>query len=141
MGMTRAKDFLELSYYTNPDNRVMPGESRFIRMIPPELIQEETADPAQGNLQELRKMVRQEIEARQSRAEETLEADLPELPEEPSQPQPAGKEIIQPRTVIHRKYGRGTVIREDDAMMEIEFEGYGAKEFLKAFSAMEFVEE
>ena len=64
MGMTRAKDFLELSYYTNPDNRVMPGESRFIRMIPPELIQEETADPAQGNLQELRKMVRQEIEAR-----------------------------------------------------------------------------
>ena len=141
VGMTRAKDFLELSYYTNPDNRVMPGESRFIRMIPPELIQEETADPAQGNLQELRKMVRQEIEARQNRAEETLEADLPELPEEPSQPQPAGKEIIQPRTVIHRKYGRGTVIREDDAMMEIEFEGYGAKEFLKAFSAMEFVEE
>ena len=141
MGMTRAKDFLELSYYTNPDNRVMPGESRFIRMIPPELIQEETADPAQENLQELRKMVRQEIEARQSRAEETLEADLPELPKEPSQPQPAGKEIIQPRTVIHRKYGPGTVIREDDAMMEIEFEGYGAKEFLKAFSAMEFVEE
>ena len=47
----------------------MPGESRFIRMIPPELIQEETADPAQGNLQELRKMVRQEIEARQNRAE------------------------------------------------------------------------
>ena len=67
VGMTRAKDFLELSYYTNPDNRVMPGESRFIRMIPPELIQEETADPAQGNLQELRKMVRQEIEARQNR--------------------------------------------------------------------------
>lgn len=55
VGMTRAKDFLELSYYTNPDNRVMPGESRFIRMIPPELIQEETADPAQENLQELRK--------------------------------------------------------------------------------------
>lgn len=141
VGMTRAKDFLELSYYTNPDNRVMPGESRFIRMIPPELIQEETEDPAQGNLQALRKMVREEIEARQSRTEETLEADLPELPEEPSQPQPAGEEIIQPRTVIHRKYGRGTVIREDDAMMEIKFEGYGAKEFLKAFSAMEFVEE
>ena len=32
-------------------------------------------------------------------------------------------------------------VRQDDAMMEIEFEGYGAKEFLKAFSAMEFVEE
>lgn len=139
VGMTRAKDFLELSCYTNTDNRVMPGESRFIRMIPPELIQEETEDPAQGNLQALRKMVREEIEARQSRTEETLEADLPELPEESSQP--AGKEIIRPRTVTHRKYGRGTVIREDDAMMEIEFEGYGAKEFLKAFSAMEFVEE
>ncbi len=37
MAMTRAKD-LELSFYTNPESRVMP-ESRFLRMIPQALVE------------------------------------------------------------------------------------------------------
>lgn len=152
VGMTRARDFLELSCYTNPDGRVMPGESRFIRMIPQELIQEEAEESAQGNLQELKKMVQREIDARQAdvRQADTVRSDNgpaeTQKPmeaacgEEASKQQSEKEEGMQARCVIHRKYGRGTVLREDDAMMEIEFEGYGRKEFLKAFSAMEFEE-
>ena len=35
VGMTRAKEYLELSYYTSPDGpRVMPGPGRFLRLLP-----------------------------------------------------------------------------------------------------------
>ena len=40
VGITRARNYLELSWYTNPDIfGVMAGESRYIRMIPSELVQ------------------------------------------------------------------------------------------------------
>ena len=37
----------------------------------------------------------------------------------------------------HAKYGIGTVIQEDDTIIEVEFDGYGKKEFLKAFTQIE----
>lgn len=40
VGMTRARDFLELSYYTQPGMpRVTPGESRYLQMIPQRLVE------------------------------------------------------------------------------------------------------
>lgn len=40
VGMTRARDFLELSYYTQPGMpRVVPGESRYLQMIPQKLVE------------------------------------------------------------------------------------------------------
>ena len=41
--------------------------------------------------------------------------------------------------VRHKKYGIGTVIRDDDMMVEVEFEDYGAKEFMKCFSELEYL--
>lgn len=55
VGMTRAKDYLELSFYTNPESRVMPGESRFLRMIPQALVENDAAGGAENDLQTLKK--------------------------------------------------------------------------------------
>ena len=43
------------------------------------------------------------------------------------------------KQVSHKKYGKGKVLREDDMMLEVEFENYGVKEFIKAFSELEFI--
>lgn len=49
VGITRAKDRLELSYYKNPGERAMPGENRYICMIPPRLLEgEEERGPGQA---------------------------------------------------------------------------------------------
>ena len=40
VGMTRAKDYLELSYYIQPAlPKVVPGESRYLQMIPERLVE------------------------------------------------------------------------------------------------------
>ena len=40
VGITRAKEHLELSYYTSPGQyRAAPGPSRYLRMIPGNLIE------------------------------------------------------------------------------------------------------
>ncbi|BCN31629.1 ATP-dependent helicase [Anaeromicropila herbilytica] len=58
VGITRAKDNLELSYYTNPDTyRTMAGESRFIRMIPKHLIESDDIERESVNLQELKRQI------------------------------------------------------------------------------------
>ena len=40
--------------------------------------------------------------------------------------------------VRHPKYGVG-VLRSDDLMVEAEFDGYGVKQFLKAFGEVEII--
>lgn len=68
VGMTRAKEYLELSYYTSPDGpRVMAGPSRFLRFLPerlveaPEDFREERRDreSAQAHLQDIKKQMEQ----------------------------------------------------------------------------------
>lgn len=68
VGMTRAKKYLELSYYTSPDGpRVMAGPSRFLRFLPerlveaPEGFREERRDreSAQAHLQDIKKQMEQ----------------------------------------------------------------------------------
>lgn len=132
VGITRAKDYLELSYYTNPDyHKAAPGESRYIHMIPEKLIQNDKVKNNNVNLQELKKQI-QEAKA-QGIKEEASVTEKVELP--------VVEEINETTTkkVSHKKYGTGKVLKEDDMMIEVEFENYGVKEFIKAFSELEFL--
>lgn len=132
VGITRAKDYLELSYYTNPDyHKAAPGESRYIHMIPEKLIQNDKVKNNNVNLQELKKQI-QEAKA-QGIKEEASVTEKVELP--------VVEEIneISIKKVSHKKYGTGKVLKEDDMMIEVEFENYGVKEFIKAFSELEFL--
>ncbi|OCA97895.1 ATP-dependent helicase [Clostridium beijerinckii] len=132
VGITRAKDYLELSYYTNPDyHKAVPGESRYIHMIPEKLIQNDKVKNNNVNLQELKKQI-QEAKA-QGNKEEISVTEVVELP--------VVEEIneISIKKVSHKKYGTGKVLKEDDMMIEVEFENYGVKEFIKAFSELEFL--
>lgn len=119
VGMTRARDSLELFYYTHPGYpKVMPGESRFLKLIPPGLLCRTEESREQSSLQELKRQI---LQARQ----------------EPREDRDLKDPAKSPRRVRHMKYGVGTVVREDDCMIEAEFEGYGRKEFLKAFTVLE----
>ena len=50
-----------------------------------------------------------------------------------------GNEIVtaQKRRVRHPKYGTGSVVREDDMMITVDFDDYGEKELMKMFSGLE----
>jgi len=123
VGITRAKDYLELSYYTNPDYyRATPGESRYIHMIPPRLIRSDVVKSKEVNLQELKKQI-QEAKTEEKKEETSVE--------------PINQ--ISIKQVSHKKYGIGKVLKEDETMIEVEFENYGVKEFIKAFSELEFL--
>ncbi|MBT9776071.1 AAA family ATPase [Clostridium sp. MCC353] len=119
VGITRAKDQLELSYYINPGyNRVEPEASSYIRRIPGHLIEDEGGkNEGPVNLQEMKRQI-VEMRGRKGSERAGTAADI---------------------QVKHRKYGLGTVIREDDMMVEVEFEGYGIKEFMKCFSELEYL--
>ena len=41
--------------------------------------------------------------------------------------------------VRHPKYGVGVLRSEDELMVEAEFDGYGVKQFLKAFGEVEII--
>jgi DNA helicase II / ATP-dependent DNA helicase PcrA len=130
VGITRAKDNLELSYYTNPDfYRATAGESRFIRMIPQHLIQNDAVESEVVNLKDLKKQI-------QKAREENKEILYEEAFEETSGP---SENQITIKQVSHKKYGTGKVLKEDDMMIEVEFENYGIKEFMKAFSELELL--
>lgn len=43
----------------------------------------------------------------------------------------------QKRRVRHSKYGTGSVVREDDMMITVDFDDYGEKELMKMFSGLE----
>ncbi|MFT8343556.1 MAG: ATP-dependent helicase [Clostridium beijerinckii] len=132
VGITRAKDYLELSYYTNPDyQKAASGESRYIHMIPEKLIQNDKVKNNNVNLQELKKQI-QEAKAK-GKKEEVSVTEAVELP--------VVEEINETsiKQVSHKKYGTGKVLKEDDMMIEVEFENYGVKEFIKAFSELEFL--
>lgn len=152
VGMTRAKDYLELSFYTNPDYYgVAPGESRYLQMIPGRLVQKEEVDGS-VDLQDLKRQVQaeknaqrseewksQELDGKNAREPETRKQDLPVHGE--STEKEDDRTSGQAGRVSHGKYGVGRVIAEDDLMIIVEFEGYGVKEFLKAFSELTVVEE
>lgn len=119
VGITRAKDFLEISYCTSPDDqRVTSGASSYISMIPHHLIEREEIITEEGDLQSYRREI---IESK----EKILQCNT--------------KKIDDNKKARHSKYGIGIVKHEDVDTITILFEGYGEKEFLKAFCEIEYL--
>jgi superfamily I DNA/RNA helicase len=110
VGMTRAKNFLEISYVIKPG---LPGmtsyPSPYLSMIPSNLVEREEEGKS-STLPELMELLRQDREFK--REEENI------------------------KKVRHEKYGLGKVLFEDDSIIRVEFEGYGEKEFSKMFSPL-----
>ena len=136
VGITRAENNLELSWYTNPGEPGAIGEpSRYLRMIPEQLLNREDegkpenvrsgenagGDGRKSDLHQLRKQVQEQIR----------------LKRESVQKKEKEPKVIRVR---HRKYGEGILISEDDMMIEAEFRGYGRKKFLKAFGEVEVLD-
>ena len=154
VGITRAKDHLELSYYMNPQERADPGESRYIRMIPPRLLEhDEDIGPA-VSLQELKRQVQEQRrsmtagcleqspgQSLEQNPEQSLEQSPGQCLEQRSEqsPEQSPEQAKQQKLVRHPRYGTGVVVNEDETMLEAEFEGYGKKEFIKAFSELEYI--
>ncbi|MCQ2508321.1 MAG: ATP-dependent helicase [Dorea sp.] len=111
VGMTRAKERLELSYYTNPARqRVLGGPGRYLKMLPYHLLEwKEKKELAEkkAHLQELRKSV---MENREKEEKETQAKCV---------------------KIRHPRYGIGIVTKEDEMTVTAEFEGYGEKSFMK----------
>ena len=143
VGITRAKEHLELSYYTSPGQyRAAPGPSRYLRMIPENLIegQEKDRESSATHLQDLK---------RQILAERAEHIELQEAGKISGGKNPSantgtknisvGNEAVttQKRRVRHPKYGTGSVVREDDMMITVDFDDYGEKELMKMFSGLE----
>ena len=127
VGLTRARKNLELSYYTNP---TIPGTyetpSNYLRMLPEELLEWEEkpgSESRKANLQKLRKETRELIREKKQEEEEQKETRKPK------------------RKGRHPKYGEGEIISEDEMMIELEFPGYGKKQFLKAFGEVEVLKD
>ena len=161
VGMTRAKEQLELSYYTSPDGYgILPGPGKYLKMFPKDLI-EGLDEPkyAEGSAAEhLQAMKRQILQAREERTLQMPEEDFrtisPEIDVEKPDTDPCRHEekeenpaksatnhtdadsvANQPR-VAHEKYGVGTVISETEDTITIRFDDYGEKELLKMFTVL-----
>ena len=115
VGITRAKDNLEMSYYTKTgSNLISSGPSRYITMIPRNLIA--NADDfveRKSNIQELKRSLFENKSKKYDINEDVKE----------------NKELY-----IHAKYGIGEKVSENDDIITIQFKGYGEKSFFKIFN-------
>lgn len=151
VGMTRARDHLELSYYTSPGiPGTAGGPGRYLQMIPEHLTdwkERRNAQDRQANLQQLRKAVREErissrgdIECGEQGSQEIQET---EQMEQKIAQETSGLTQGTPKTtyVRHKKYGIGRIEKETELTVEVCFEKYGTKEFMKAFGELEFIDD
>lgn len=115
VGLTRAKDYLEISYHGNPDEyNVLPHPSPYLRMIPEDLMEGEEIKARPHRLSELKREIKNNMENRAQ--------------------QRGGKR----RIAVHEKYGSGYVVSETEDMVTVMFEGYGEKSFAKMFCPLKF---
>ena len=143
VGITRAKEHLELSYYTSPGQyRAAPGPSRYLRMIPGNLVegQEKDKESSATHLQDLKR----QILAERAEHRELQEAGKISGCKNPSANTgtkniSVGNETVttEKRRVRHPKYGTGSVVREDDMMITVDFDDYVEKELMKMFGGLE----
>lgn len=146
VGITRAKEHLELSYYTSPGQyRAAPGPSRYLRMIPGNLIegQEKDRESPAAHLQDLKRQI---LEARTNQSEHIELQEAGKISECKNPSANTGTKNLsleddmvttQKRRVRHPKYGTGSVVREDDMMITVDFDDYGEKELMKMFGGLE----
>ena len=146
VGITRAKEHLELSYYTSPGQyRAALGPSRYLRMIPGNLIEGQQKDresPA-AHLQDLKRQI---LAARINQSEHIELQEAGKISECKNPSANTGTKNLsleddmvttQKRRVRHPKYGTGSVVREDDMMITVDFDDYGEKELMKMFGGLE----
>ncbi len=135
VGITRAKDYLELSYYTSPDDpRVQPGPSSFLSVIPRHLLDYKDEERSgEADLQAFRRKI-MENRGKNPLANPFSSLDKTEPAEEET------PEVLSERKVRHAKYGDGIIYSEDDETVTVEFPGYGLKSFSKDFCPLEFLE-
>ncbi len=133
VGITRAKDQLELSYYTSSgQNRVAKGASFYLNMIPRKLVENETRKQEKVNLQDLKRQIMKNREIAFEKEKDSIQiAVSPEVKQKETQ------DTQSKRNVRHLKYGLGVVVKEDADMITVLFEDYGEKEFMKLFSELE----
>ncbi len=148
VGLTRAKESLELSYYTSPGPRVLPGPGRYLSYFPESLVNRTSAlemrdrKEAAEHLQNLKRMILEERENTFSSEPELAEAQKAEGEEIYKEADLTGENLrtetsSASRRVSHPKYGQGTVTLEDENTITVNFDDYGEKELLKAFSMLE----
>ena len=134
VGITRARNHLELSYYTNPgEPGVLGSYSNYLKMIPEELLEwkELRSDEEKRiNLKELTRQAKEEIRKAEVQKAENVQEEKTESEK---------TETVQEQKAIHPKYGTGIVTSEDDMMVEVEFPNYGKKQFIKAFQEVEMI--
>lgn len=126
VGLTRARDYLELSWYTSPGQpRTAAKESCYLEMIPENLlVREERKKKETADLAGFRRAVQE------AKAQKLAKPDCA-----------AGTDhTVCLRRVRHIRYGTGTVKAEDESKITVEFENYGVKEFIKAFTKLEEAE-
>ena len=135
VGMTRARKFLELSFYTSPNgNRVFPGPGRYLSCLPEKyltspLCQKRNPKEAAEHLQDLKKMVLEE-RAKKAEAPQKATQEQEQIKNEPP---------VAERKVQHPKYGTGVVLSENEDIIRVQFEDYGEKELLKAFLQLKYI--
>jgi DNA helicase II / ATP-dependent DNA helicase PcrA len=132
VGITRAKDNLEISYYTSPDNsRVIEGPSNFVSMLPSHLIEKEDNTVQEVDLQSIRKQI---IESKNNDLNNFQSTDVP-----PIDKSEQGNKSNQIKRVKHDKYGEGIVESEDTESITVLFNDYGSKTFSKVFTTLEYL--
>jgi DNA helicase-2/ATP-dependent DNA helicase PcrA len=115
VGITRAKDNLELSFYTNPEQpRVLGEPSQFVYMVPEELVQGKETYNQKTDFKDIARQVKAIMEEKNS-VEEVQKEE---------------------KRVEHDKYGKGVVASEDEELITVEFEKYGEKTFTKMFVSL-----
>lgn len=130
VGMTRAKDELEISYYTHPDEYwVTEGPSIYLSMIPNHLMEREETEKAQDV--DMKDLVRK-IWERRAQQEITEEQVVATNMEDKAK-------TNDEKLVRHMKYGEGVVEKEDEDTITVRFEGYGSKTFSKLFVQLEYL--
>lgn len=148
VGLTRAKESLELSYYTSPGPRVLPGPGRYLSYFPESLVNRTSAlemrdrKEAAEHLQNLKRMILEERENTFSSESELAEAQKAEGEEIYKEADLTGENLrtetsFASRRVSHLKYGQGSVVSEDENTITVNFDDYGEKKLLKAFSMLE----
>ena len=91
-----------------------------------------------ANLQQLKKEVQEKAQEKaQEKVQEKAQKEVQE--KEQKELRQEVKPEDQQEQVRHPKYGVGVLRSEDDLMVEAEFDGYGVKQFLKAFGEVEII--
>jgi superfamily I DNA/RNA helicase len=114
VGITRARNHLEISYLAKPSLQGAQGyKSPYITMLPKDLliIEEDSLEP-KNSISNLINILRQDRMEKENQS-------------------------AKQNRVKHLKYGIGNIVYEDEEVIRVAFEVYGVKEFSKLFCPLE----